>query len=373
MKDILKRLAYLAIIPFIVIAILLFPVHESDAANLSAAYVVLSRMQASLDASANLEMYIAFETSGAVSADSTLTLEFPDNDDQDWCRTADSDLTVSGVTSTPADSSGDFDVDSALPAQTSFVASCSQGSGSGSVDTITITDIDALTAGTTYGVKISNGTTAKLGTSSAGQKIVTLTVNDGSDPETKSFGINLVSDDQVEVTAEVIDVQTVTCSLGSNTVDLGNLYKGGSYVTGSHTITTSTSSSAGGYYWAVYGYGNGSDTAGLQHETDATANGEIPSDNGNPTVDLTVAGSKGFGMNTTVPTGATGGTGFSGNSDGVFGSVGYSSSNAELLLYQIGAQATSEDATVTYGARADTDNVAGQYSETITFVCGGYY
>lgn len=371
MKKFLKRLGYLVLIPLVVIAILLFPVQDSSAATLTAAYVMMSRMEAGLTSTANLEIYIAFETSGAVSADSTLTLEFPDGDDGNWCRTAGTDLVVSGVTETPADSTGDYEVDNALPAQTTLAAACTQGSGASSVDTVTITDLDSLTAGITYGVKVSNGTTAKLGTSSAGQKVITLTVDDGSDPETMSFGINIVSDDQVDISATVVDVQTVTCSLGTNAVNLGNLYKGGSYVTGTHTITTSTSSSAGGYYWSVYGTGDGSTDAGL-YKSSATAD-LIASDNSGTTVDISAAGSEGFGMNTSVPSGATGGTGFSGNGAGVFGSVGLAASEAELLLYQIGAQATSEDATITYGARAGSGAEAGSYSETITFVCGGYY
>jgi hypothetical protein len=371
MKTTLKRMGYLVLIPLVVIAILLFPVHDSSAATLSAAYLMFSRMQAGLTSTANLEIYIALETSGAVSANSTLTLEFPDGDDTNWCRIAGTDLTVAGVTSTPVDSSGEFVVDSALPAQTALVAACTQGSGASSVDTITITDLDGLTAGITYGVKISNGTVAKLGTSSAGQKVVTLTVNDGTDPETMSFGINLVSDDQVDISATVVDVQTVTCSLGTNAVNLGNLYKGGSYVTGTHTITTSTSSSAGGYYWSVYGQGDGSTDAGLWKSTATTY--LIASDNTGNTVDITAPGSEGFGMNTSLPAGTTGGTGFSGNNDGIFGSVGLGASEAELLLYQIGAQATSEDADITYGARAGASAQAGSYAETITFICGGYY
>jgi hypothetical protein len=39
----------------------------------------------------------------------------------------------------------------------------------------------------------------------------------------------------------------------------------------------------------------------------------------------------------------------------------------------MGAQATSENATITYGARAGSSAEAGTYSETITFICGGYY
>jgi hypothetical protein len=369
MKSILKKFLYVLLIPLVVITLLLFPTQKSDAATLTAAYVMLNRMQANLDASANLEIYIAFEPASGIDTGSTITLQFPDGDDATWCRTAGTDLTVAGVTSTPADSTGDYIVDAALPG--TLAASCTQGSGASSVDTITITGATALTGGTTYGIKVSNGTTAKLGTSTAGQKVVTLTVNDGTDPETKSFGINLVTNDQVAISATVVDVQTVTCSIGSNSVNLGNLYKGGSYVTGSHTITTSTSSSAGGYYWSVYGKGDGTTDAGLYKSTATTY--LIASDNANPTVDISAPGSEGFGMNTTVPQDAVGGTGFSGNSAGVFGSVGLNASEAELLLYQIGAQSTSEDATITYGARAGTGAEAGTYSETITFICGGYY
>lgn len=369
MKNILKRLGYLILLPLVLLTLLFFPTFKSEAATLTAAYVMLSRMQASLTSTANLEIYIAFETSGAVDTGSTLTLEFPDGDDTNWCRTAGSDLTVAGVTSTPADSTGDYDVDAALPGTLS--AACSQGSGASSVDTITITGLTGLSAGQTYGVKVSNGTTAKLGTSTAGSKILTLTIDDGSDPETKSFGINIVSDDQVDITATVLDVQTVTCSLSSNSVNLGNLYKGGSYVTGSHTITTSTSSSAGGYFWCVYGQGDGSTDAGLYKASATTY--LIASPNGSTTVDISAPGSEGFGMNTTVPSGATGGSGFSGNGDGVFGSVGLLAAEAELLLYQIGAQSSGEDATITYGARAGASAEAGSYAETITFTCGGYY
>lgn len=373
MENKFKRVAYLLLIPLVVFTILFFPVQQTEGATLNAAYVMFSRMQAGLTSTANIEVYIAFETSGAVSAGSTLTLQFPDGDDSNWCRTAGSNLVVAGVASTPADSTAPYDIESALPTPTSLAGACSQGSGPSSVDTITITGLDGLTAGITYGVKVSNGTTAKLGTSSAGQKIVTLTIDDGSDPETMSFGINIVSDDQVDITATVVDVQTVTCSLGSNAVNLGNLYKGGSYVTGTHTITTTTSSSAGGYYWAVYGQGDGSTHAGLWKSSSTTY--LIKSDNTSATVNISTPGSEGFGMNTDTPSGTTAGTGFSSvtNAAGEFGSLGRSATNAELLLYQTGAQSTSENAIITYGARAGTGAQAGSYAETVTFVCGGYY
>jgi hypothetical protein len=371
MVRVLKKTAYVLSVPFIAMLLLLSPVFVSEAATLNSAYVMLSRMQANLTSTANLELYIAFETSGAVDSGSTLTLEFPDGDDTNWCQTAGSDLTVTGVSSTPADSTGAYDIDSALPGTLS--ASCSQGSGSGSVDTITVTGLTALSSVTTYGVKISNGSTAKLGTSSAGQKVVTLTVDDGSDPETKSFGINLVSNDQVQISAEVVNPPTVTCSLSTNSVDLGNLYRGGMYVTGSHTISASTSDNAAGYYWVAYGQGDGSTNAGLYKSSATTY--LIESDNSSATVDISTPGSEGFGMNVEVPTDeAVAGTGFGDNSDGVFGSLGMGVSNAELISYRNwGPQTTTADTTITYGARAGSSAEAGSYSETVTFVCGGYF
>lgn len=373
MKSKLRQLGSILIIPLIVISTLLFPVQKSQAANLATVYLTLSRMRANLGSTAELEIYIAFETTGAFSSGGTLTLEFPDDSDGNWCRTAGTDLVISGEASTPADSTGSYVVDAALPASGSLEAACTQGSGSGSVDKITITNVGALTAGNVYGVKVSNGTTAKLGTgASAGQHILSLTMTEGTDLETKSFGINLVSDDQVVISAEVVDVQTVTCSIGSNTVDLGNLYKGGSYVTGGHTITVSTSTSAGGWYWAVYGLGNESD-AGLWKSTSTQY--LIESDYTLTTMDLSVAGSEGFGMTTTIPTSAVAGTGFSAdtNGDGEFGTLGSGPDEAKLLLYRIGAQGSAVSPNITYGARAGSSAEAGSYSETVTFVCGGYY
>jgi hypothetical protein len=144
------------------------------------------------------------------------------------------------------------------------------------------------------------------------------------------------------------------------------------YVTGSHTISASTSDNAAGYYWVAYGQGDGSTNAGLYKSTATTY--LIESDNSSATVDISTPGSEGFGMNVEVPTEeAVAGTGFGDNSDGVFGSLGMGVSNAELIAYKNwGPQTTSADTTITYGARAGSSAEAGSYSEIVTFVCGGY-
>ena len=336
---------------------------------MTGAYITLTRMKASMTGTDNIEMYIAFRTSEAVSTGGTLVIEFPTTGNGDWCRTAGNDLVVSGVTETPGDTTGNYDVGAALPGTLS--AACSQGSG-GTADRITITGVGAVNATTTYGVKVSNGTTAKIGTSTAGQHVITITLTQGTSIETKSFGLNIVTDDQVVISATVQDVQSVTCTIGSNTVALGNLYKGGTFVTGSHTIGTTTTSSAEGYFWAVYGRGDGSSGYAGLWKSDATTY-LIPSNTTSNTIDISAPASEGFGMNVTVPSGATGGTGFVNVTPGIFGTIGRSAANSKIILYKDSAAATTETSTVTYGARAGASAQAGAYSETVTFVCGGYF
>jgi len=378
MKKFLKQIGYIFLIPLVVITILLFPVYESDAATLGAGYVTLTRIKQNLTGATGqtVEMYIAIETTAAFTTGSgTLTISFPDdgsNDDGDWCRTAGSDLVVAGVTSSPADiaSNATYDIDAALPTATTLSATCAQGSGAGSVDTIVISNISTLLAGNTYGVKVSNGSTAKLGTSGAGSQILTLEMKDTSNTESMSFGVYLVTDDQVVVSATVLEVATVNCTISTASVPLGDLYRGGSYITGSHTISTGTSGAAEGYYWAAYGEGDGSTDAGL-HLSGSTV-GFIPS-TGSTTIDLRVADSKGFGMTASQPSGATVPANFSSATAGVFGALDRTAAGARLFLYQVGAQGSAEQATITYGARANSANTAGAYTETVTFICGGYY
>ncbi len=145
------------------------------------------------------------------------------------------------------------------------------------------------------------------------------------------------------------------------------------YVTGSHTLSASTSDNAAGYFWVAYGQGDGSTNAGLYKSSATTY--LIESDNSSATVDISDPGSEGFGMNVTVPTGeAVAGTGFGDNAAGIFGSLGMGVDNAELIAYRNwGPQETTAETTITYGARAGSSAEAGTYSETVTFVCGGYF
>lgn len=368
----LKTLLRIGIPTLLIVAFGSFFIYfSSQAASLTSVYVFFSRIQAGLDGSgANaVQLILAVAPAQSMGSGGSITIEFPDAGDTTWCRAAGT-MTATGVTSSAADMAAtNWAIDSALPGTLS--ASCTQGSGALSVDTITITGVGALTANETYGVQIVTST-GRLGTNSTpGQHELTVTVSSGATIDSKTFKIQLVSNDQVVVSATVSDAPSVTCSISSNTVNLGTLYPGGAYAVGSHTITTNTS--VAGYYWAAYGYGDNSSDAGLWKSTTTT---HLIQSGPGATLDLTVPGSEGFGMTVSDPDAA--GTAvvpsnFSDGTPGTFGTLDRLYAGAKLILYQNGAQASAEAATVTYGARAGASAPSGSYQETVTFICGGYY
>ncbi len=375
-RNITKTSSIIAII-LSVIMVALYPAFISKADALSATYFYLSRIQANINgSSATVEYILAVDTSQTIPSGGTVTISFPDNDDANWCRTAGS-LTVAGVASSTADlSTTNWAIDSALPnSGSSLTAACTQGSGSSSVDTITISNVGALTGGTTYGVKLTNGSSAGvLGTDdTAGEHEITVETKNGTTIDSGTFKVYLVSNDTVTISATVSSVPSVNCTIGSNSVNLGSLYPGGSYSTITHQISTSTSTTTSGYYWAAYGTGDGSTDAGLYKSSATTY---LLASTGSGTIDLTGAGSEGFGMTVSDPDGGGAAaipSDFSNASPGVFGALDRGIAGAQLILYQNGSQSSSESATVTYGARAGSSAVAGSYSENVIFVCGGYY
>jgi len=349
---------------------------STQAASLTAVYIYLSRMEANLTGAAGqeVELILAVTPATSMASGGTVTIEFPDDQDGEWCRGAGA-LTPTGVTASAVDTTGgagNWDIDSALPG--TLASTCTAGVGAGSVDTIEITGLTALTAGTTYGVKVVSAT-GVIGTgATAGQHELTVTVSSGAVIDSKTFKIQLIADDQVVISATVSSAPSVTCSISANTVNLGTLYPGGAYAVGSHTISTTTS--IAGYYWAAYGQGDGGtldDDAGLYKSTSTT---DLLASGPTATLDLTVAGSEGFGLTATDPD--TGGsavvsTNFVAGTPGTFGTIDRLYAGAKMIITQPDAQASAEQSTITYGARAASGAQAGSYQETVTWVCGGYY
>ena len=357
---------------FLVLSTAFFIVFSAQAGTLAAVYIFMSRLKAGLDGSgANAVQFIlAIDTATTIPTAGTITIEFPDDEDTSWCRTIGA-LTVAGVAGSAADlAGGNWDIDSALPTSGTLSAACTQG-GAGTVDTITISNVGALTAGTTYGVQISSAT-GVIGTNgTTGEHEVTITANSGGTMDSKSFKIYLLGDDAVVISATVSDMPTVVCSISLNAVNLGTLYPGGAYATGGHTISTSTTSN--GYYWAVYGTGDGSTDAGLYKSTVTT---HLIASGATATLDLTNATVYGFGLTLSDPDStdpATVAPNFVNTTTGTFGTIDRLYSGAKLVLSQSGTQGSAENSTVTYGARASSSAPAGSYQETVYWICGGYY
>ncbi len=369
-------LVILFLISIVSSVLFVMPSFKTDAGALTAVYLYLSRIKTDVNgSSATVEYVVALATSQTISSGGTVTLYFPDGDDAYWCRTAGT-LTVAAVTSSAADMSAtNWAIDAGLPTSGTLAASCTQGSGASSVDTVTISNVGTLTAGTTYGVKITNGSTAGvIGTDdTAGEHEVTVEAKNGTTIDSSTFKVYLIANDQVVVSATVASTPSVNCSISTNTVDLGSLYPGGSYSTGGHTITTSTSTTTSGYYWAVYGQGDGSTDAGLYKSSATTY---LIASTGSGTVDLRGAGAEGFGLTATDPDAggaANVSTDFGSGTAGVFGALDRGPAGAQLLIYQNGSQSSGESSTITYGAKAGASAVAGSYQETVTYSCGGYY
>ncbi|KKP90267.1 MAG: hypothetical protein UR96_C0045G0003 [candidate division WS6 bacterium GW2011_GWC1_36_11] len=366
----------ISVLVLTVFFIIIAPAFISKANALAATYFYLSRIQANINgSSATVEYVLAVDTSQTIPTGGTVTITFPDNDDANWCRTAGA-LTVAGVASSIVDlSATNWAIDAVLPTTGTLAASCTQGSGASSVDTITISNVDTLTAGTTYGVKLTNGSAAGvLGTDdTAGEHEISVETRNGTTIDSGTFKVYLVSNDTVVVSATVSSVPSVSCTISTNSVNLGSLYPGGSYSTVTHEISTSTSTTTSGYYWATYGAGDGSTDAGLYKSSATTY---LLASTGSATIDLTGVNAEGFGMTVSDPDGAgtaTVPTDFGTGSAGTFGALDRTATGAQLVLYQNGSQSSSESATITYGARAGSSAVAGSYSESVTFVCGGYY
>lgn len=359
-----------------------FPFSHLSAATLDAAWIRLSRMQADLDGATTGEeviMFIAFTAERTTASNSTLTIELAS--DAEWCRNAGAlivdrdDATGDGLDALtePTERGGLYDVDSYIPDGTTISAACA-ASGT----TFTISDIGNLAAGTTYGFYLVSDT-GVIGTANNTGEVATITVTNGSDIDTAIFDVELVADDTVTINATVADAPTITCVInGGGTVNLGALYRNGAANTGSHTISTTTSVDAtNGYYWTVYGTGDGTD-AGL-YKAAATAylitSDDIAGAGSTPGATANLNTTEGFGITAAPGAGTeTIPTNFDGASAADVGYLGESGvGGAQLLLYKTSAQVTASNATVNYYGRAGGTAEVGSYTETVTLTCGLYF
>ena len=115
-------------------------------------------------------------------------IDLPVADDGLWCNTVGT-LTATGCAE-----------DGALPLPGTLSASCAQSN-----DIITVTGVDNLLAAIAYCVQIDDTGTGSLGTPIASTTgLITVTTNNGlADVDSKLFAVDIVTDDQITVIAQV--------------------------------------------------------------------------------------------------------------------------------------------------------------------------
>lgn len=213
-------------------------VQMAVAATLTTPRIYLNRQKINLGAADGVQYDVFFTVVTGIT-NGKVKINFPTdntNDDTKWCRTAGSDLVVTGI----ANPAGATETATALPG--TLAGSCSQ-----SDDQIVVTFTGAVSAGK-YGVRIANGSTAKLGTGAGtpprNDVKVTLQTTTSGDvvQDSSTLAISLISDDQVLVSA-LVDV-TLSVSLDVNSIALGTLSTANVYK-GAATTTVSTSAANG--------------------------------------------------------------------------------------------------------------------------------
>jgi len=339
-----QRLSYLLFLAIFAVMIV-FPAQLAGAATLTTPRDYLKRVDPSLTTGEQHEVF--FTTATAVSGgagNNEVILVFPDADDGLWCATAGADLTVTGIT----DPTGGSESATVLPG--TLVGTCTQGSGGSSYDTITITGVNDLTISTKYGVRIADGSTAKLGTPTAGTTgLITVKTNNGSaDVDSADTAVDIVADDEIAVTATV--PPSITFTISSNSIGLGTLSTG-SVSTDSHTIRTETNATAG-YVTLVYDNGNLTDGS---NDIDDVGDGAV------------TAGSEEYGI-ATSDNGRT-----ISEDDGCDGDPSSALTTTQQDIAGASSGPVDETITVCYAASIASTTIAGAYTQTVYFVTAGLF
>ena len=361
----MKRITFFVVLLLVGVLLLnpLFRMTLKAEGVLGESYLFLERMEEDV-ATDMIVMFTPSAGFGGLEADNEIEFRiiFPGTGAGVWCLKNDEALTITGVDSSVIDQ-GAWDIGAELPhfeeeedpgPLALLQATCYQGAQN---DYIEVVNIGTLTGGQSYGFKL-DADVETFKTGAAGQHLISYQLEEDGVIENLTFGITLLESDQVAVTVEVLDVDTITCNVGDD-VTLPNLFPGGVYVTGDHTLFADATA---GFYWTVYGEGDGSE-AGLFLSGDDL----ISSESETGTVNLNT--DQGFGLEFTAVGSGTAETNYDGanNGAGIFGEV----TTDPILISQSATGATSWY-TVGLGARAGSGATGGIYTETLTYVCGVY-
>jgi len=205
-KKLIKFISFAVILGLVVI----FSTSQVLAGNLSTLKDTLNRLVQNQTSGITHKIIFTAETAtSGGSGNNEVIIVAPDADDNTWCAVDGADLTVAGCTDESSTS---------LPG-TTLTGTCAKGTGAETYDTITIGGVDDLSA-TKYCVDISEDTTAQLGTPAAGEHVMTVKTNDGTDDiDAGEMAIQILTSDQVAVSGKI--GTTLTFTITNPTIGFG--------------------------------------------------------------------------------------------------------------------------------------------------------
>ncbi len=166
----------------------------SQAFALNPSYLFLEKNSVN---TASVKMVLLVTPTKSFSSGSELTISFPDNEDEGWCKQNDTEITVSGAVSSLVNTDG-WTIDLPLPGI--LTAKCYQGLGENSYDRIVVSGIDSLSANTSYGLQIHPNANFSTGPNGGTNNIV-VELERGLERVATAFAIYLHGPDGLLVTA----------------------------------------------------------------------------------------------------------------------------------------------------------------------------
>ncbi len=342
-----------------------------NAADLTDVKDRMNRMEDSL--SSGVEHNLIWTQTTAITAGEdavSVTMQFPDGDDGTWCATAGS-INAVGITSDPSHSGVIVDPDQGGSA---LSATCAQGSGASSYDTITVSNLDELPGATTYGINMDDGGTGALGTPTTSTTgVVLVTVTDGAVTDTGYLNLEIVDDDTVTVTASVKPV--LECSLDTTSVAFGDVTPnaGAASATNSDLDIALETNATNGYAWVVYDEGD-TTNPGLYDSGVSSIIGSAD-DSYNNTADLSTT-TEGYGIYMDDPDGAGAADvddRYDGGATSDVGGFEVGTDSAIAAIVDTAATTASESSNVTFVVNVNASTPIGDYTDDVTFVCVGKF
>jgi hypothetical protein len=215
-------------VPFAVIAALVFASFTNTQKAFASTMSAASVLETNMNASGTSSVFVDFKA-GASDSATTLTVTLPS-------FTVNATQTISNTTCN-ATNTGPYQGATGLPTGTTLTAA---GAGT----TVTVSSVSDLTAGTQYCFQLTS--TSAVTNPATPNPYAGIVITDGTD--TTTVGVDIVTNDQISVTATV--PPSFTLGFGGNTETLGTLSSSTATAGSIITLTISTNAANGWGLWA---------------------------------------------------------------------------------------------------------------------------